>query len=538
MSTLTQQIMRPVKTILFTLLVGLVGLGIIHFYSSVQAKQLLLNQPGFVDQQAGSNTVYLPLVGNKMCLANGEQASPFSLQIAALHQISAQMVASLSSIGAYDEINRLDRELLDAAFPTLLDALKESGAGGTRIYVKWSEIEPVEPQAGQPPVYDWASYDDKLRLIAETGVNIIATIADAPGWAAATPCTPFGGATNQQFAQFMSDIVSRYSQPPYGVKTWELINEPDNTWPNGYNGGLGCWGFNGKEYAAVLKTAYPAIKSADPQATVLFGGVAQDWFTEYAGPFYRYFPDDVMNNGAGSSYDAFNFHYFPDFTGEWERWDPNSQDRKMGWLPAPTCGDEFDGKDTAYEAGGIDVIAKATFLRNRMQACFGSSKPIWITEIAEHGYENDPSSLDKQARYVIQGNVRALAAGVKNITWYALSTPNDSYQQGLLNDDWTPKPAFYAFQTLTKELKFYTYSRTLTIPGGEGYVFQDGCGTEKTVAWGAGASLWLNGWTKAHTVDYLGNSQTIQDGGAGDADGRVDGSISLSLTAGPMFFEP
>jgi hypothetical protein len=56
------------------------------------------------------------------------------------------------------------------------------------------------------------------------------------------------------------------------------------------------------------------------------------------------------------------------------------------------------------------------------------NKPIWVTELAEHGYAGNPDSLAQQTRYVIQGHVRGLAAGVENITWYALTTPNDSYE--------------------------------------------------------------------------------------------------------------
>ena len=354
----------------------------------------------------GENRIFLPII-------SVAPQSPFWVSIAALHQIPpggmlAEPIMSETEWAAY----------LADVFPTLIDALVESGAGGTRIYLKWSEIEPSAPIDDQPQ-YTWSWYDERLRQIAEAGVETLVNIADAPVWAADSPCSPIYPERLIEFARFLTDLVNRYKLPPYNIKYWELVNEPDSTWPDAWAGGMGCWGNDGDKYATMLSVAYPAIKAADPDAVVLQGGLAYDWFIEYGGPFYRYFPDEVMQAGGGAYFDVLNFHYFPDLHAEWERWDPNSEDRIKGWLPAPTCGDLFDGQGLTYEAGGIDLIAKTSHYRNRMVTCFGLDKPVWVTELAEHGYPNDPDSLAKQARYVIKGNVRGLAAGVSKIIWYA-----------------------------------------------------------------------------------------------------------------------
>jgi hypothetical protein len=470
--------------------------------------------------------VFLPLVGRDCCPGSATVASPFALEIAALHQIQGQGLAL--TVDPLTEAEWL--ALYDEAFPTLVEALEESGAGWARVRINWSWIQPDPPPAG----YVWGPYhDEKLRLVAETGVQLIASVEHAPDWAADSPCAPIYSDRLGDFAQFLTDLVNRYEEPPWSIKHWELVNEPDGTWPNLWQGGLGCWGYDGDQYAQMLAVAYPAIKGADPGATVLMGGVAHDWFTEYGGPFYRYFPDDVMEAGGGSYVDVLSFHYFPDFRAEWERWDPDSYERQMGWLPAPTCGDLFDGQGTAYEARGVDLIAKTTHFRNRMSACFEVSKPVWVTELAEHGYANDPDSLAQQARYVIQGYARGLAAGAENITWYALVTINDSYEQGLLFDDFTPKPAFYAYKTLTAELTAYTYARTLSVPAVEGYVFASPCGQEKTVAWGSGTLTFEA--VQLRVVDRQGDVTFVVDGGAGDVDGATNSAIRLQLTADPVF---
>ena len=287
--------------------------------------------------------------------------------------------------------------------------MRESGADWTRVRIEWELIEPSEPVPGQPPKYDWTYHDVNLGLVAETGIRVIATLSDSPRWAASVPCAPIYPERLDDFARFLKDLVDHYKEPPFNIRHWELVNEPDsNRYISGHYSGLGCWAYDGEQYAEMLVVANQAIKEADPEATVLMGGIAYDWFTEYDGPFFRYFPDEVMLYGGGDHIDALNIHFFPDFSDEWDRWNPNSQDRMFGWIPEPTCGKVDDGIDTSYEVEGFDIVAKTSHFRNRMEVCFGVSKPVWITEVGMHGDTNDENSLISQARYVIKVYARAL----------------------------------------------------------------------------------------------------------------------------------
>jgi len=472
-----------------------------------------------------SETLFLPL------LANGYRGprdcpldSPFSLQIAALHQVVPDQRSEAQAF-------------LEANYERLVDALWESGACWSRVRIDWAMIEPNAPIDGQPPVYNWGPYhDEKLALIAGTGVNLIGTIDDVPDWAADEPyylsCSPIRQDRLDEFARFVTDLVNRYKEPPWNIHTWELRNEPDGTTPGRDAVGQGCGGLAPDKYVQMLAAAYPAIKAADPGATVLMGGIAHDWFIEYSGPFYRYFPDDVMAGNGDLYLDALSLHYFADFAAEWERWVPEGN--------PPTCGVVDDGVGTAYEGWGIDILAKANHFVNRMKVCHNVQKPLWVTELAEHGYPDQPDTLEQQARYVIQGHARALAAGAQNVTWFALATPpGDPSHQGLLFEDLSPKPGFYAYQTLTRELAGYDYSSSLSASGVEGYVFRNDQDRPKYVAWAWGtplqpAYLTIPGVSRLRRVDRYGNESYIQDGGAGDVDGIVNGSIRVQLPAPPV----
>ncbi len=481
-----------------------------------------LNGDPLTNSMDGNLNTYLPLIKNNYGIHPID--SPFSIEIAALHLINP--TNSLNQDINEEQFYASN----DQAFPTLLAALNDSGAAWTRIVINWSEIEKTAPVQGQPPVYDLGAlqwYDNRLRQISEIGVNIIAAINTPPAWASNSQICPAITLDHaDEYKQFLTDIVTRYSQPPFNIRTWEIFNEADANIKEVYGGN--CFGTYGTIYSKILQKSHEAIKAIDPNATILMGGIAYDEFTYNGGPFYRYFPDELMLAGGASYFDALNFHYFPDYHDEWERWNPPN--------PPPTCSIPISSEGfPAYDGSGIDLIAKKNNLTNRMGTCYGANKPIWLTELAQHGYINDPLSLKNQAYYLIKGYSRGLAAGIKNITWFALADANDGYDQGLLYPNtFSPKPAYYAFKTLVRQLNNYKYNRTLNLPGGEAYVFRSSYEGEKIVAWGNNVPMRLSPATALEMTDYLGNVLAIQDGGLGDVDGPGNGSITIILSADPM----
>jgi hypothetical protein len=501
----------------------------------LQQRNVLQQAQVVLAQAEGSTNLYLPITTNNF-YDPYVLRSPFSVEIAALHEIVPISGKTTTTNGM------TEAELLawyDAAFPTLLEALIASGATNTRVEIKWSQIEPNAPAGDGTPTYDWTWYDGRFKSISDSGIQMLGTVMATNSWAANPSCGVLYPDRMDEFTRFLTDLVNRYKNPPYNVKFWEIINEPDYTKTDGESKGLGCWGNDGADYAQMLQVASTTIKSIDPRATVIQGGVAHDFFTEppVLGNFNRYFLDDVMAAGGGNYIDALNFHYFHDFEAEWIRWDPNSPDRIFGWLPAPTCGDVFDGQGDPYDAGGIDVIAKASHIQNRMKTCFGVDKPIWLTETARRSADADPGTLDDQARYVPQVYARALSYGIPSITWFALTTPNHPDGQGLLLDDFTPKPAYYAYQTVTTELMGFKYSRALAAPNIEGYYFaKPSAGLEKLLAWGSG-TLALTGANQVRVVNYVGSESVITDGQPGDMDNIVNGSVSVAISIDPLYLQ-
>lgn len=447
--------------------------------------------PNLFDQFTSTfitHTVYLPLIGN--CYS-GENSPSFGVQLDIIYN--------------GDVIQRLS----------------ELGAKTVRTTMDWAEIEPT---LTDPPTYNWTTYDEKFSAFSQAGLAPIVIIGENPSWAAPTVCGPLTDTMYIKFAEFLTEAVNRYKNPPYNVKYWEIYNEPDDTWydparaaevfPAGL--GHGCWGYYGGEYAYMLSWAYPAIKAADPEAKVLLGGLAYDWFTDQGGPFYRYFIDDVLNNGGGNYFDYMNFHYFPPFHAYWNVY-------------------------------GKDIIGKTNYLRNKL-AWYGVDKPFVVTETAERGHPDDSASMENQASYVVKVYTRGMAAGLKFITWWALI--GAFRDEDLLYDDFTPKPAYYAYQVAARELDGWFYLGELSTkdpnvvyisdPNSiEGYIFAtSACSTRKKMV------LWSESGVPGMVTFYASSQIRVSGkygGSSSAAEEKVDSQeniqITVQVTSEPIYVE-
>ena len=160
------------------------------------------------------------------------------------------------------------------------------GAGWNRWPLYWDRVEL------QPGSYDWLAYDRLLVADIRNGLQTNAILLGRPAF------WQDGGSVTNLFAPIYADgtdsadsdkpinphnpwaryvhyAVTRYRPGgvlaqhngftgEQGIRVWEIWNEPDI--PQFWNGGS-------EEYARLLKTAAIVIKTVDPQARVVFGGL-------------------------------------------------------------------------------------------------------------------------------------------------------------------------------------------------------------------------------------------------------------------------
>lgn len=400
------------------------------------------------------------------------------------------------------------------------ETIAQMGSSWIRVPLYWSQHEPVNTT---PENYQWPiDFGRGLAQLSDRNIEVILTLYGNPSWASDYPAGPVFDTDDVK--EFMVAAVEHYSKPPYNVKYWEIYNEPDNGDPIYASYGWGYFGHKPKAYVAILSAIYQPMKTADPEAQIVFGGIAYDNWTATGGPFIKTFPDDVFNLGGGAYFDIMNFHYYIIFHQEW---DP-------------------------YGAG---IIGKYNFLQDKLLS-FGLSKPFLCTEASMWSDAAHGGSNQLQTRYVPQLFARSMAAGLQTTVWFMLQDEGGTepwiYKYGLLNSDSSPKPSYFAYQTVSQQLAHATYLATLD-PA------DDGSGQIEAYEFLLGGGPWhvITAWSRdpaAHPmsiqaaqviqVDRLGNETALYADPDGfvrfDIGGCADGPVQLVIGRCPVYlrFQP
>ena len=339
--------------------------------------------------------------------------------------------------------------------------------------VSWRDIQPIE---GGP--YDWSvlsSFEDELRASRVAGFTPIVVVHHSPRWATTnepfeTDCGAIRADKFPAFASFMQAVVNRYSQPEFGVRYWELGNEPDVdpslVEPDKQ---FGCWGdiddpyYGGRHYGNMLKVVTPAIKAANPDAQVLIGGLllATPDTTDPNLGKPELFLRGILQAGAAPYFDILPYHAYTLYVGEQVDYDNSVW--SASWYP-----------------WGGWTVGKARYLRQTM-ADYGVDKPLVINEIAlgcrDDFTECDPPSpefYEAQADYVVRTFTRDLAEGIQVLQWYTLEGPGWR-EGGLLNADGSPRPSYVAYQQLVTRLQDSEFGQKVSYSANiEAYSFQSG----------------------------------------------------------------
>ncbi|HMQ33544.1 MAG TPA: hypothetical protein PKD53_22625 [Chloroflexaceae bacterium] len=305
--------------------------------------------------------------------------------------------------------------------------------------VLWAE---VEPRRGDRIWEAMARIEAELAAISATGGTPMVVVRGAPAWAQAvrgSSCGPIRAEALPDYAAFLGELVARLSQPPYNVRYWELGNEPDaDRHLVGGDSPYGCWGdsrqpdFGAGQYAAMLAAAYPAIKTADPGATVILGGLLLECDPTLAGQdrpcLSGSFFENLLKAGGGASFDMVGYHSY------------------VYWVPGTI---DWDLSNVRWAHRGGALLGKLHFLKEVM-ARYGVSKPVIMNEGGLLCYRSDPSCgpqgfYEAQANHAVRMYARAQTAGLAGALWYTLNGPG--WQEGgLLDSAQQPRPAY---QTLS-----------------------------------------------------------------------------------------
>ncbi len=279
-----------------------------------------------------------------------------------------------------------------------LDALANTGMQWLRMDIGWSGIE------RQKGVYNFSAFEDlynsanarnlKLHLILDYSNSLY---QNGP------PTTALAIAAFRAFATATAVHFKNKSVQ------YEIWNEPNI---------VGFWNPpDPLAYAALCKEAIAGIHAGDPMALVSTAGTSEiDW------PFQQ----KLMNAGGAVGANAIGVH--------------------------------------PYRATEPETMAEEVLLlRSLVKISFpGTTPPLWETEwgytATNFGVGNSDSALALQGRYDVREVLSAWSVGFPFIILYDLfNDGTDSLEPehnfGLLNRDYTEKPAMTAIRTLTTRIK-------------------------------------------------------------------------------------
>ena len=198
-----------------------------------------------------------------------------------------------------------------------------------------------------------------------------------------------------EWRNYVCQIARRYQS----VSHWEIINEADSKY--GKNGLLIS------DYVKLLKEGYFAIKEGNQESKVLISGLAHSM---------RPFMDTVFASGGADYFDIMNVHHYSN-----KRREP----------------EEF--------------IEFYNQLSDKM-AEYKVEKPVWLTET---GCSSAPNwaSEEVQAQRLPRIFLISFACGIDKVFWYKtrsneLKEADKECHFGLWHKNYSPKPAYYAYQTL------------------------------------------------------------------------------------------
>jgi hypothetical protein len=295
----------------------------------------------------------------------------------------------------------------------VLDRLKAAGAKWVRMDIGWSSLEESGP--GQLSQWYVDVIDHCVDMARARGLNVLGMLFRTPAWANGGKGVMVPPLDDSDFAWIAHWAAAHFQGR---VQAWEIWNEPD---PN-----QASWSWSGTvaQYVQLLKAAYPAIKSGDPNALVVFGGPSWN-DTSFISSAYA--------DGAKGSFDVMAVHEYQAIA--------NLAPEQVG-----------DGKTWWFTRAGA--------IHDLMVANGDGDKKIWFTEFGWSSHANTSSLPNwqlgvtdaQQGDYLVRAIEYATAhyPYVTNMFWYdernQSGTDIQNANFGLLTHDLAPKPAYYALQ--------------------------------------------------------------------------------------------
>ena len=279
-----------------------------------------------------------------------------------------------------------------------LDAMQDAGAAWVRTDFAWLGLEPVQG------AWNFTAADAVVAKAEARGIEILGILGSSPPWANGGNEWNWPPTDIAAWRDYVHTVASRYAGR---VAAWEIWNEQNihAFWQPEPDA---------EAYFDLLVAASEEIRAADPDATVVMGGVA--------GLGLQYLVD-CLELGAAQHIDAIAYHPYAETIGV-----EGQPEEDLLRPKEPLCRYLLDVVHSILgQHGGADV-------------------EIWLTEVGWTTCAETPPGVDAdtQAAYLLRTFINYASTDVDRVMWYNLREIglNDWDFYGLLQNDFTPRPSY------------------------------------------------------------------------------------------------
>lgn len=290
-------------------------------------------------------------------------------------------------MGSCLHIHRLKKD--DPKLSAVMTLLKQAGIRSARDDCYWNATEKT---AG---VYEFYN-EDSVNALVENGIEPLLILNGGNSVHGGVPHTTEGYAA---FAAFCGAVAEHYKGK---VKQYEIWNE--------WNGNYFNDGYGTEHYIEILKAAYTAIKSVDPDIQVIAGATitaANTWFKT------------IFDAGCFDYCDAISYHPY--------------------CFPSPP--------DQKSDQGTIENNFSKMY---NMMLAYGEPKAQYITEMGWHTSTAEKSvSESLQACYIARMYILGKAYGLKRVYGYDFKNDGSNaasteHNYGMIRSWEAAEPVTYA----------------------------------------------------------------------------------------------
>ncbi|MBK5287807.1 MAG: hypothetical protein JJE46_04995 [Acidimicrobiia bacterium] len=300
-----------------------------------------------------------------------------------------------------------------------LGRLAQTGAHWVRLDLDWEIVQPRGPGD-----WDWSTYDALVRMAERQGLEVLAVPIWTPPWANQGKSLNTPPTDPATYATLVREAVSRHRAGGAAgtkIRAWEIWNEPNN--PPFWSTAPDAPG-----YVDLLRHAYFAAKSVDPDSIIITGGLA---------------PNGDLNQDPHNARHPVNFLKAMYFSGARNAFDAVAH---HPYAPVP-----FSPLTDTPGSIGWNSFAYTKTMHDVMTANGDGWKQIWGTETGPPtGYCPGCVTEQTQVQWLQEEFVQWRTwAWAGPLFWHAGrdgATGSGVAEQnfGLLHSDFSPKPAFHA----------------------------------------------------------------------------------------------